>query len=960
MVFKRRQTDSDDEYIPEKPKKPSKKRKLAVERASSVPVSPMVEADRYTPERTSTPQRGEPFAPPPSIESLLGLSRSPILSGSLRTPHRRAHSMEPPASSPMSSVIDETPVKNPRGRPAYTPRTRRLTSMVRRLEGSHDTPSRQEYQQAMTELSKKKADAITAWVNAAATQKAEKEAKDAEERAQKFAVEQKLHDTANTVKAQRVLADLIKPTEEGGYNFKDLNEFFQSAFRPGGEQQASANVTRYVHRHGADLARTMFARSESAKEHYISTELAEIYQREGRAIQEILTRSCTTTVMELLKQFSMDQLAAELEEAAPWLWRALVVVSEPDKNTRAERAGESRKHKGLVFTTICALISFMRSQKANNFQLVIGLFLLGSGASKREMEVLAHAGLSVSYSTIIDHVKGLSKEGMDRIRELVKGSMCQIVWDNLNIAFRVAAERLKAKNHFDNGTTATVIPVFDPATGGNAQHGTLPFSMKPPRERTLPVLDWTAEDALSSPQSAEELSRCCFWQLRRLALEHIPGISAELRKALEDCPEIFQIPLHKTEQYPLPGMNLDESSLEGTLEVYFAILRHLGLDDALEAHGLMFDDGDLLTDSLKEKNSTTPIASMRGSVRRWGLFHGEMAGGRLTVNEHWGKPNSLWAGGLWWEHNKLLKRKPITAGCAHRGWLPNLLWAQQVEERAKNATIEEFNRVSRMVFDKLFSTAAVDERRAREDGDRDVTLENAILYNRDALFYVEFVQAIKKGDVGRVLNVLSIWMVMMRTPKTMPRYADAIFETLVRLKRFPPKLRELFLVNWLEHQNFWAKIIYTAKGTNKSWEWLSMITVCIFTLQTQDTPINDEVTLLANALQSEKIQSFVPRRPANEHVDSVRDLIREGSRYGNTRKAFKRFTRETRKAEKRGFTAPEPSAGEDDEDEDEGQEEDYEPTEEDLRADDEEFFDMSEPAELLSRAMDIVDNIMEE
>jgi hypothetical protein len=28
----------------------------------------------------------------------------------------------------------------------------------------------------------------------------------------------------------------------------------------------------------------------------------------------------------------------------------------------------------------------------------------------------------------------------------------------------------------------------------------------------------------------------------------------------------------------------------------------------------------------------------------------------------------------------------------------------------------------------------------------------------------------------------------------------------------------------------WAKIIYTAKGTNKSWEWLSMITVCIFTL----------------------------------------------------------------------------------------------------------------------------------
>ncbi|KAJ7708528.1 hypothetical protein B0H16DRAFT_1345026, partial [Mycena metata] len=179
----------------------------------------------------------------------------------------------------------------------------------------------------------------------------------------------------------------------------------------------------------------MFARSDSAKEDYISAELAAIYQHEGRAIQDLLTRNSTTKVTDLLREFSMEQLAADLEDAAPWLWRALVVISEPGKSTRAETAGETRKHKGLVFTTICALISVMRSQKANNFQLVIGLFLLGSGASKREIEVLAHAGLSISYSAITEHVKSLSQEGMEEIRELVKSAMCQIVWDNLNIAF---------------------------------------------------------------------------------------------------------------------------------------------------------------------------------------------------------------------------------------------------------------------------------------------------------------------------------------------------------------------------------------------------------------------------------------------------------------------------------------------------------------------------------------------
>ncbi|KAJ7663707.1 hypothetical protein DFH06DRAFT_986655 [Mycena polygramma] len=885
----------------------------------------------------------------------------------------------------MSSVIDETPVKDPRGRPAYTPETRQLTSTIRQFRGDdvEDTPSRHAHEQAATELARKKEVFAASRAQAAAAAAAQK-LQEAEQLAQ---AEKKARDTENTVKAQRVLADLTKPTEEGGYNFASMDEFFQAIFRPGGDQFVSAKVGRYVRDHGADHARAMFARSDSAKADYISKELEAIYRQEGRAIQAILTRNATTKVSDLLKEFSMEQLAAEIENAAPWLWRALVVISEPDRSTRAESAGETRKHKGLVFTTICALISVLRSQKANNFQLVIGLFLLGSGASKREIEVLAHAGLSIAYNTILEHVRGLSKEGMEKIWELVKSVMCQIVWDNLNIAFRVAAERLKAKNHFDNGTTATVIPVFDPATGEHAKHGTLPFSMKPPRERTLPVLDWTAEDVLPSPQCAQELSASCFWQLKRIALEHIPGVSSRLKKALEECPEVYQIPLHKTEQYPLPAMNLDESSMEGTLAVYSEILRNMGLDDAaLEAHGLMFDDGDLLTDSLKEKiesarrNSSTPIASMRASVRRWGLFHGEMAGGRLTINEHWGKPNSLWAGGLWWEHNKLLKRKPITAGWSGKKatpWKPahELIHIslpahivdgfrlhcgnENLEEWAETATMEEFDRVAKTVLDELFSTAAVDKLRAQAEGDRDITLENAILYNRDALFYVEFIQAIKKGDIGRVLNVLAIWMVMMRTPKTMPRYADAMFETLVRLKHFPPKLRELFLVNWLvnltgkpyrfkpvdllqEHQNFWAKIIYTAKGTNKSWDWLARITVCIFTLRdamrtvqiTFDIPaygekhktpeITAEVSLLANALKSEKIQTFVQRRPANDHVAPVRDLIKEGAE-------------------------PDEEDDSDAGDDTEGQEEDYDPTEEDLRADDEECFDMAEPAELLAR-----------
>ncbi|KAJ7602281.1 hypothetical protein B0H17DRAFT_969247, partial [Mycena rosella] len=102
------------------------------------------------------------------------------------------------------------------------------------------------------------------------------------------------------------------------------------------------------------------------------------------------------------------------------------------------------------FTTICALISIIHSQKTNSFQLVIGLFLLGLGALKREILVLAHAGLSISYPAIIKHVKKLLQEGLVNIREVVKSCMVQIVWDNFNITFRVATQHCDVDCGFVN------------------------------------------------------------------------------------------------------------------------------------------------------------------------------------------------------------------------------------------------------------------------------------------------------------------------------------------------------------------------------------------------------------------------------------------------------------------------------------------------------------------------------
>lgn len=252
------------------------------------------------------------------------------------------------------------------------------------------------------------------------------------------------------------------------------------------------------------------------------------------------------------------------------------------------------------------MMAILRSQKANNFQAVISMFLIGSGAAKREMEVFAHAGLCLSYTSAMDHLRKLSKEAQKTYRATIKASMCSIVWDNLNIAFRVASQRLDSLSHFDNGCTASLIQMWDPYTKSTrVPHGTLPLSMKPPRTSANPRFEYTDDQVLPTPKGIAELTECCIWQLKRIALEVIDGLT-HLKAAFEPCPEVDQIEVHITEQWPLPAMHEEESSIEGTIRIYRIILRNLGVtDEDLEKHGLHFSDGDLLTDSLVDKVSAS-------------------------------------------------------------------------------------------------------------------------------------------------------------------------------------------------------------------------------------------------------------------------------------------------------------------------------------------------------------------
>ncbi|KAF9067031.1 hypothetical protein BDP27DRAFT_1226532, partial [Rhodocollybia butyracea] len=194
-----------------------------------------------------------------------------------------------------------------------------------------------------------------------------------------------------------------------------------------------ANISRWCRDHGSNFASQIFDRSADAFDDFLQSSLfTEKLRKEGEAIQKLLSRPSTMTMNELLKSFSMQELEKDLHAAAPTLWGFLPV----SPHAKVQEALEGAKN-WYVFTAICTMLSLVRSQRANNFQTIMGLFLLGSGASKREISVLAAAGLSVSPSTVNDHVKQLSQENLEIVQGVIKRFLCSLAWDNLNFAFQV-------------------------------------------------------------------------------------------------------------------------------------------------------------------------------------------------------------------------------------------------------------------------------------------------------------------------------------------------------------------------------------------------------------------------------------------------------------------------------------------------------------------------------------------
>lgn len=405
------------------------------------------------------------------------------------------------------------------------------------------------------------------------------------------------------------------------------------------------------------------------------------------------------------------------------------------------------------------------------------------------------------------------------VRTTFKQTPCGVVYDNINFSFNVAEQILGRTGTFENGTCATVIPLFDALLDDMKTCDYLKSYDEAPPLEVEDILLTADENA----QYRHNLQGTVLRILVNQAPEHFGRFKSDVEK--HHPPTSESITLHKTDIYPLPAMNIDESSTAGNADVMEAIMKEVKYDKSAEYVQVVF--GDQLSVAQKRSVANTRAGhdslfeSQLRDVAAPGFFHYQSASSGAVLITHWGDPSG------WVDdpsslhfHNTLLNRKPITLTSpppyrTSRDLIFVSLYARifyclklvssytTLKEYAATVTFDQLcTHTAQIINNFTESKVVIDLRQKREETGRipesesphknrrfydgDMVFENAVLFMRDALILREFTDAIKAGDSGRLIVVLKTYALLLRGAGR-TKYAHEILHLVHNLKYVWPK-----------------------------------------------------------------------------------------------------------------------------------------------------------------------------
>ncbi|TFY51470.1 hypothetical protein EVJ58_g10547 [Rhodofomes roseus] len=320
-----------------------------------------------------------------------------------------------------------------------------------------------------------------------------------------------------------------------------------------------------------------------------------------------------------------------------------------------------------------------------------------------------------------------------------------------------------------------------------------------------------------------------------------------------------KIPVHMTEVFPLPTMEIDESTIVGNAEVTKSMFSAVGLDMASDTftRTVKLIAGDQL--SISRLRALTRNRAGHDSFANsylWavvipGIFHYKMAATHGFMEVHYGRNTSPGNPGSLAFHNNLLDRKPIVltslpsfresrdlifvslyarvlrclelvSGTEDLDGYAQIITLEQLEDHcaeivrrfadgksvddlrtARSAEMREgidqrtADGIPEGARGQTEDTTGSEEPPPRRPSRGDTVLENAILFVRDALLMRLLTDCVKCGDLGRLLIVLKVLALYYRGCGR-NNYAQEVLFLVHNIKNvWPEPLRDVVLNNWL-------------------------------------------------------------------------------------------------------------------------------------------------------------------
>lgn len=455
-------------------------------------------------------------------------------------------------------------------------------------------------------------------------------------------------------------------------------------------------------------------------------------------------------------------------------------------------------------------------------QTAMGVYLYASHGTERLTSTLHHAGICISRTQILIAIVHLAME-CDKLRKsIVMNYRVAVPFDNLNFNFGKAQETLISRKAHSNLTTATV----------HILHDTPPSALDYRKElaekrangqwvKAHPKL-LEAGNLVDGLNRHERIDRMFTWHLVEVLVQGEPAFEY-LKDAHGTTPgEVNQIPLRKDEQYPLRAMDADESSLEGIIDVMAGIDKQCGWTELVDDNQIRIFDGDLAsverangarTHRETERGVTNLRTQLQHFLIRPGFFHLKMACAFYLHRIHLDKPVLRRFNESLFGYVQILN--PGTSGTVASN--PRFRQLHEMAGSVLAALGTDIWRLcapdmdvnlwaaTRPSYDEVWeiATRAKSKYIAQVSGNdggyrgEDVVYRNQRLLLRDLILYDEISLAMNTGDIGRLEDVIKIWIYMWKGSGQI-KYSKEMHQFLTDLEyNFPPDLAHAVRMGWL-------------------------------------------------------------------------------------------------------------------------------------------------------------------